>query len=56
MILDAYRKRDFFTKEDIAVIDVLVNDKVAERVAIPQVGDDSDQKCEQSRKEQQRLL
>src|SRR5260370_9055276 len=55
MILNAYGKRDFFTKEDIAVIDVLANDEVAERVAIPQVRHNSDQDHEQSREEQQWL-
>src|SRR5437588_5426935 len=56
MILNADRKRNLFTKEDIAVIDVLANDKVAQRVAIPQIRHNSDQECEQSREEQQWLL
>src|SRR5438876_7340919 len=55
MILNADRKRNLFTKEDIAVVDVLANDKMAERVTIPQIRHDSDQEGEQSRKEKQWL-
>src|SRR5881398_4085955 len=55
MILNADRKRDLFTKEDIAVIDVLANDKVAQRVAIPQIRHNSDQDREQSREEKRWL-
>src|SRR5437764_2520902 len=55
MILNAHRKRDLFAKEDIAVIDVLANDKVAQRVAIPQIRHNSDQDREQSREEKRWL-
>ena len=55
MILNADRKRNLFTKEDIAVVDVLADDKMAERVSIPQIRHNSDQEGEQSRKEQQWL-
>jgi len=55
MILNADRKRNLFTKEDIAVVDVLADDKMAERVSIPQIRNNSDQEGEQSRKEQQWL-
>src|SRR5438270_11762805 len=55
MILNADRKRDLFAKDDISVIDVLANDKVAQRVAIPQIRHNSDQDREQSREEKRWL-
>ena len=55
MILNADRKRDLFAKDDISVIDVLANDKVAQRVAIPQIRHNSHQDREQSREEKRWL-
>jgi hypothetical protein len=56
MILNAHRKRDLFTIEDIAMVDLLANDEMTERVAIPQIRHAGNYECEQGRKKKQWLL
>ena len=56
MILNTDRKRYLFTIEDIAMVDLLANDEVTERVTIPQVWHDGNDECEQGRKKKQWLL
>src|SRR6266567_4159802 len=55
MILNTHRKRYLFTKENIVMVDLLANDEMAQRVAIPQIRGDGDHEREQGREEKQGL-